>query len=85
MSVLSDADIRRRIGRGGLSIEPFDEANLTPNGCDLSLSLSLFEIQVGGGKVQKAGRVTAAPGAALTSGAPEPLVGSGRATTRACP
>jgi dCTP deaminase len=37
MSVLSDVDIKRSIIDGGLSIEPFVEKNLTPNGYDLSI------------------------------------------------
>ena len=38
MVVLSDIDIQRYIKKGKLSIEPFIEKNLTPNGYDLSIS-----------------------------------------------
>lgn len=38
MSVLSDADILRAIDRGNLSIDPFRDDNLTPNGYDLTVS-----------------------------------------------
>jgi dCTP deaminase len=58
MAVLSDADLLKRLGAGGLQIEPFDEANLTPNGYDLSLA----EIQPGGRPVARAGAVDIAPG-----------------------
>lgn len=37
MSVLSDADILARRAKGGLSIEPFTEGSLTPNGYDVRL------------------------------------------------
>ncbi|UCH71543.1 MAG: dCTP deaminase [Thermoplasmatales archaeon] len=37
MSVLSDKDIKNFIKNKDLSIEPFDEKNLTPNGYDLSI------------------------------------------------
>src|SRR5512136_2519914 len=37
MSILSDIDIKRCIQRNELSIEPFVEKNLTPNGYDLSI------------------------------------------------
>lgn len=37
MSILSDRDIVKRISSGKLSIEPFEEKNLTPNGYDLCI------------------------------------------------
>ncbi len=37
MSILSDVDIRKSIAKKNLSIEPFVEKNLTPNGYDLSI------------------------------------------------
>ncbi len=37
MSILSDVDIQKSIIDGNLSIEPFVEKNLTPNGYDLSI------------------------------------------------
>ena len=37
MGLLSDADIRRYRAKGELSIEPFVETNLTPNGYDVSI------------------------------------------------
>ena len=37
VGLLSDADIRRYRAKGELEIEPFDEANLTPNGYDVSI------------------------------------------------
>src|SRR5438128_3915621 len=37
MAVLSDGDIRRYQAKGELRIEPFDEANLTPNGYDVTI------------------------------------------------
>ncbi len=37
MGVLSDIDIQRSMNDGNLSIEPFVEKNLTPNGYDLSI------------------------------------------------
>src|SRR5947209_19385625 len=36
MAMLSDGDIRRYQAKGELRIEPFDEANLTPNGYDVT-------------------------------------------------
>jgi dCTP deaminase len=38
MSILSDHDILERMNRNKLSIEPFDEGQLTPNGYDLSIA-----------------------------------------------
>lgn len=37
MALLSDSDVRRHLAKGELSIEPFDERNLTPNGYDVSV------------------------------------------------
>jgi dCTP deaminase len=37
MTILSDIDIKNSIGKKNLSIEPFNEKNLTPNGYDLSI------------------------------------------------
>jgi dCTP deaminase len=37
MVILSDRDIKEAIKRGDLSIEPFVEENLTPNGYDLTI------------------------------------------------
>ena len=42
--ILSDADIKNSIKKGEISIEPFNPANLTPNGYDLSIG----EIMVDG-------------------------------------
>ena len=38
MGLLSDAGIKRAMGAGLISIEPFDESSLTPNGYDLSIA-----------------------------------------------
>lgn len=37
LTILSDADIRKRLSSGELGIEPFTEAHLTPNGVDLTV------------------------------------------------
>ena len=37
MTILSDMDIKNLIEKNNLSIEPFNEKNLTPNGYDLSI------------------------------------------------
>jgi len=42
MCVLSDGDILHYMGRGLLSIDPFVEKNLTPNGCDLRIGELFF-------------------------------------------
>ncbi|HEY5605558.1 MAG TPA: dCTP deaminase [Thermoplasmata archaeon] len=42
MGLLSDADVRRYRAKGELSIEPFDERQLTPNGYDVSVEEVLF-------------------------------------------
>ena len=38
MTVLSDSDVLRYLAKGELRIEPFTEANLTPNGYDVSVA-----------------------------------------------
>lgn len=47
--IFSDRDIQDGIGRGDISIEPFDSKNLTPNGYDLSIG----EIFIGGKRIGK--------------------------------
>lgn len=42
MCILSDGDILHYMGKGLLSIEPFVEKNLTPNGCDLRIGELFF-------------------------------------------
>ncbi len=42
MSILSDGDILNYRGRGLLSIEPFQEKDLTPNGYDLRIGEAYF-------------------------------------------
>ncbi|MEA2055984.1 MAG: dCTP deaminase [Candidatus Thermoplasmatota archaeon] len=37
MTILSDLDIKNKMGNNELGIEPFNEKNLTPNGYDLSI------------------------------------------------
>ncbi len=37
MTILSDLDIKNKMGNNELGIEPFNEKNLTPNGYDLSV------------------------------------------------
>lgn len=58
MAVLCDADILKRLRSGSLTIHPFDEAQLTPNGYDLTLA----QVQPGGSPVVTAGSVDIAPG-----------------------
>lgn len=58
MAILSDTDLVKRLKAGSLEIDPFVEANLTPNGYDLSLA----QIQPDGGAVVTAGAVDLAPG-----------------------
>ena len=36
MTILSDLDIKKSLDKNELSIEPFEDKNLTPNGYDLS-------------------------------------------------
>ncbi len=58
MAVLSDTDILRRLRSGSLVVDPFTEANLTPNGYDLTLA----QIQAGGRRMVAAGKVTVRAG-----------------------
>lgn len=58
MAVLSDTDILKRLRAGTLGVDPFLEANLTPNGYDLTLA----EIQVAGARRTGSGRVQVKPG-----------------------
>jgi len=37
MTILSDIDIKKSLEKNDLSIEPFEDKNLTPNGYDLSI------------------------------------------------
>jgi dCTP deaminase len=37
MTILSDIDIKKSLEKSDLSIEPFEDKNLTPNGYDLSI------------------------------------------------
>jgi len=37
VGLLSDSDVRQYLAKGELSIEPFDERDLTPNGYDVSV------------------------------------------------
>ncbi len=37
MTILSDLDIKKSLDKNELSIEPFEDKNLTPNGYDLSI------------------------------------------------
>ncbi|MEA2054809.1 MAG: dCTP deaminase [Candidatus Thermoplasmatota archaeon] len=48
--ILSDVDIKNSIVKGGISIQPFNPENLTPNGYDLSVG----EIMVDGERKDKA-------------------------------
>ena len=48
--ILSDRDIKKEIIKGNISIEPFNERNLTPNGYDLTIG----EIYIDGEKVKEA-------------------------------
>jgi len=59
LGVLSDSDILKRLRSGSLGVDPFAEANLTPNGYDLTLA----EIHVAGGRPRKSGTVKVRPGA----------------------
>jgi dCTP deaminase len=38
MTILSDLDIKKSLDKNELSIEPFEDKNLTPNGYDLSIN-----------------------------------------------
>ena len=37
MGLLSDADVLQYLGKGEITIDPFDPSNLTPNGYDVSI------------------------------------------------
>jgi dCTP deaminase len=56
MTILSDADILDSLKNGKLSIENFEEKNLTPNGYDVTIEEVMFE-----GKVYKDGIVEIKP------------------------
>ena len=59
MAVLSDSDILNLIGTGRLRISGFDEANLTPNGYDVTVSeiwIPSSDSRVGGGEAEIPGR-----------------------------
>lgn len=58
LGVLSDTDILNRLRSGSLGVDPFAEANLTPNGYDLTLA----EIHVAGGRLLKEGVAKVKPG-----------------------
>jgi len=58
LGVLSDSDILKRLRSGSLGVDPFAEANLTPNGYDLTLA----EIHVAGGRLRKSGTAKVRPG-----------------------
>ncbi len=58
MAVLSDTDILKRLRAGSLGVDPFVEANLTPNGYDLTLA----QVQVAGRRLTKTGTVKVEPG-----------------------
>jgi len=48
--ILSDRDIKKEIAKGNISIEPFEESKLTPNGYDLTID----EILLNEEKLQEA-------------------------------
>ncbi len=58
LAVLSDTDILKRLRSGSLGVDPFVEANLTPNGYDLTLG----QIQVAGRRLVEKGTVKLKPG-----------------------
>ena len=41
--ILSDRDIKKEITKGNISIQPFDERKLTPNGYDLTIDEILLD------------------------------------------
>lgn len=59
MPVLSDAGLKRLLGSAELSIEPFKEANLTPNGYDLTVAEVMLP---GAGLSVREGRLQVPPG-----------------------
>jgi len=44
MAVLSDAEILNELENGSLSIEPFNESNITPNGYDVTIQEILIPL-----------------------------------------
>ncbi|HEX9815790.1 MAG TPA: dCTP deaminase, partial [Candidatus Thermoplasmatota archaeon] len=62
MCILSDRDIRERLEQKNLSIEPFVEKNLTPNGYDLSVKEVV--LRQSGDKIA-AGEAIVPPGASF--------------------
>lgn len=74
MCILSDGDILHYMGRGLLSIEPFEEQNLTPNGCDLRIGEVQFP---GAGERITSGSVTVPPGTGIALATMEYLKLSG--------
>ncbi|MHB8586753.1 MAG: dCTP deaminase [Thermoplasmatota archaeon] len=61
MHVLSDLEIRHARDSGALAIEPFTEANLTPNGYDLTASEVVRPDEEGGMVPQREGKVAIPP------------------------
>lgn len=45
--ILSDIEIRKRVQKGLLKVEPFREEDLTPNGIDFRLGEKLMELKTG--------------------------------------
>ena len=58
MTILSDKSIIDLVKRGEIIIEPFDEANLTPNGYDLTIE----EIEIPGNQKISKGDIVIPPG-----------------------
>ena len=58
MAILSDKSIIDLVKRGEIIIEPFDEANLTPNGYDLTIE----EIEIPGNQKISKGDIVIPPG-----------------------
>ena len=58
MTILSDKSIIDLVKRGEIIIEPFDEANLTPNGYDLTIE----EIEIPGNQKISKGEIVIPPG-----------------------
>ena len=55
MSILSDRDVKAFMERGHISIEPFKEERLTPNGYDLSMAeilIPAMDLRLKSGKAQ---------------------------------
>src|SRR5437867_13356586 len=74
MAVLSDGDIRRYMAKGELRIEPFDEANLTPNGYDVTIE----EVLVPSSNVRTSRGVAQVPPMTRFAVSPRESVGLGR-------